>query len=394
MFMKVYQYPSGRGNGSYWTLLSDGEEELKKALPLFDGLHPPMICVNHTSHSEPSTSMVKSNEKFVPVLPRSDIEANISYLSLGNCQSSYQSLDLKSHSSAHSINASDEFVVENTINKNARHFISASENIAYRGKENDASAKQAQLIRPVHLHDHNYAKELDSQEHDELTDEAMESVGKEMVELAVGVWNKGISKDDSSTSPIPKRKKVCHKSKKRYESTASHSGFSQHSAGGVRSTSGNSASFTLPIMERDTALHHMDSCVLTPSKRDLLHADVSKSSFSPSFDCPTTPKQGHSTLQLEQLLISDTYNQSYPYYPSPFTPLNNIFSPFHTDPLEGMKFNTPTNISPLGDLNSFGPLQPELCSLKVLDASRDIGNTPLRPGSLQAFGLHGLTPPP
>ena len=72
MFMKVYQFPPRRGNGSYWTLLPDGEEELKNAYPLFSTLLPPVIDENSAYCRIPATHTVKSKGQFVPVLPQSN----------------------------------------------------------------------------------------------------------------------------------------------------------------------------------------------------------------------------------------------------------------------------------------------------------------------------------
>ena len=71
MFTKVYQYPPRRGNGSYWTLLSDGEEELTKAHPLFTTLLPPIIDAESVYCRTPLTHTVKSRGQYVPVLPQS-----------------------------------------------------------------------------------------------------------------------------------------------------------------------------------------------------------------------------------------------------------------------------------------------------------------------------------
>jgi hypothetical protein len=69
MFTKVHQYPPRRGNGSYWTLLSDGEDELARAHPLFTTLLPPIIDPDSVYCRTPLTHTVKSRGQFMPVLP-------------------------------------------------------------------------------------------------------------------------------------------------------------------------------------------------------------------------------------------------------------------------------------------------------------------------------------
>lgn len=390
MFMKVYQYPPRRGNGSYWTLLSDGEEELKKAVPLFTTLQPPVIDTNSVyHHREPSVHVVKPQGKFVPLLPRSDTTENQSYFSLGSSLSS----DMKIFSSVHSVGPSIEVEVEDDINENAEHFMSAMDCKRMPDGTLHMSAVQLPLSMPIHLHDHNYAKDQSLQEVDELMDR---SVDDEVVELATGVWDQGTSKDaDSFTSRTPKRKRKLPMSYRGRQyslnSTADRTSLKQPCVGGVFCTLEDSPSFTTPTKEQDTSLHLLDSSVLTPIK-SLMDAEGNTMSFSPLYTDHATPKRGKIT---GQLLTSDA--QPISYFHSPFTPLkgsydSGIFSPLHTDPLGGIKFGTPTNMSPLRDLNAFG-LQPEMCPLKVLDSSVGMGSTPLRPGSLHAFGLPGLTPP-
>ena len=72
MFAKVFQYPPRRGNGSYWTLLADGEEELKRAHPLFTTLLPPVIDADSAYCRIPLTHTVKSRGQFTPVLPHTN----------------------------------------------------------------------------------------------------------------------------------------------------------------------------------------------------------------------------------------------------------------------------------------------------------------------------------
>ena len=387
MFMKVYQYPPRRGNGSYWTLLSDGEEELKKAVPLFATLQPPVIDTNCAYHREPSMHVVKSKGKFIPVLPRADLTANLSYFSLESSKFS----DLKRCSSGHSIGASNEVVVDDTIDKNAVNLTNADlDDIDLVEETLAMNGMQLPLTRPVHLQDHNYAKDRFLQVVDELIDRSMDD---EVVEIATEIWDHGEDRnDDCFTSPSPKKKYMPSCRKWRHNplnSTANRTNFKQ--PGVVSCSLGDSPSFTSPTKEQDTSLHLLDSSLLTPIK-SLVDAESSTISFSPLYSNLATPKQEKFS---RLLLTSDA--QPHPYFPSPFTPKGSfdsgIFSPLRNDLLGGIKFSTPTNMSPLGDLNSFGSLQQGLCPLKVLDTSSSTNNTPPRPGSLQAFGLPGLTPP-
>lgn len=85
MFTKVHQYPPRRGNGSYWTLLPEGEEELKRAIPLFSTLQPPVIDEQSVYKHMPSTYKLKSKGQFVPVVPSSGSPAK-PYFGLGTLQ--------------------------------------------------------------------------------------------------------------------------------------------------------------------------------------------------------------------------------------------------------------------------------------------------------------------
>ena len=74
MFTKVHQYPPRRGNGSYWALLSDGEDELARAHPLFTTLLPPVIDPDSVYCRTPLTHIVKSRGQFMPVFPDTNRE--------------------------------------------------------------------------------------------------------------------------------------------------------------------------------------------------------------------------------------------------------------------------------------------------------------------------------
>ncbi|KAL5501967.1 hypothetical protein EMCRGX_G008652 [Ephydatia muelleri] len=90
MFTKVHQYPPRRGNGSYWTLLPEGEEELKRAIPLFSTLQPPVIDERSVYNHMPSTYKLKSKGQFVPVVSGSPVKP---YFALGTSLSQAWSSD-------------------------------------------------------------------------------------------------------------------------------------------------------------------------------------------------------------------------------------------------------------------------------------------------------------
>ena len=394
MFMKVYQYPPRRGNGSYWTLLSDGEEELKKAVPLFATLQPPVIDSNSAYHHEPSTHTVKSKGKFIPVLPRSDSTSSGSSLPYFSVGASNLSAGLR---------ASDDLITSNEI------IVDGCQDTPELCIDQDRrDRKKSSLKRPKHLHDHSYAK-IWPLEEEVFMDGNLEM---EVLELGhtggMGNWDGNISSDNSFCEPsTPKRRRKTQKFQPYYPltSTVNHT----NTAPKLESTSNDnddrsSPSFTTPPKEQDNSLHLLDSSFLTPLKNLVPDVEIGAISFSPLYTNLVTPKRqgGGNSKRPSRVTssLSSTENQSQPFLPSPFTPLktsldSGIFSPLQSDSLStGLKFSTPTNLSslsPLGDLNSsFACLQPEIYSFKTLDNS---GSTPFRPGSLQGLGLPGLTPP-
>lgn len=362
MFMKVFQYPPRRGNGSYWTLLSDGEEELKKAIPLFATLQPPVIDSNSTYHREPSTHTVKSKGKFVPVLPRSDASSGgLPYFSFsGNLSGANSRLDINEVEICESLSASDD-------------------QFDYGGEE-----KFSRLGKRVgHMRDHSYAKSW------HLKEEVREET--EVVELAAGRggMGKGSRWGESFADPsTPKRRLKAVDGERSNPRTSTTDDSTTDPVG--------SPSFTTPPKEQDSSLHLLDSSFLTPLKNMTVpDVEIGTISFSPLYANLITPKPDKIKTRTK------SESSLHPFFPSPLTPLRNtldsgIFSPLHTDCLGGMKFSTPTNsssLSPLADLSAFSSLQPELYSLKVLDNSSSSTNTPIRPGSLQGLGLPGFTPP-
>lgn len=366
--MKVFQYPPRRGNGSYWTLLSDGEEELQKAIPLFATLQPPVIDSNSTYHREPCTHTVKSKGKFVPVLPRSDVSnGNCPYFSVGS--------NLPSSSS-------DEIVIEGS---------SQPESLATSGER--CGYRQSYVGK--HMSDHDYAKSWDLKERERML--RVDTV----VELATGKGEarKGSQCDDSDESFVEETPKKRRKLRGVVKTKPLIPISSISSDGVVRPRScPGSPSFTTPPKEQDNSLHLLDSSFLTPLKNLAVpDVEIGAISFSPLYTNLVTPRREGYTGSL-----APGNTSLHPFFPSPLTPLrtsldSGIFSPLRSDCLGGMKFSTPTNmssLSPLADLSAFSSLQPELYSFKVNSSEGGSGSTtPLRPGSLQGLGLPGLTPP-
>lgn len=389
MFMKVYQYPPRRGNGSYWTLLSEGEEELKKAVPLFATLQPPVIDSNCAYHREPSTHTVKSKGKFVPVLPRSDMSSNgLPYFSIG---SSNFPAGFRTGNNPNFADDANEVVVGDMSGVD----LCTSEQFNFCGKGHLGK-------RPRHLNDHSYAKSWHPEGvmGDSLETKVVELAAGISVETKAAEWDDSAGSDNSFTDPsTPKRKKSIGGSgkQKMYPVTGNAPHIVVKSEGAGTTASRNSPSFTTPPKEQDNSLHLLDSSFLTPLKNNLGVPDVEIGaiSFSPLYANLITPKQDSKKYSSQS--TSDT---SHPFFPSPLTPLKNsldsgVFSPLQSVCLGAIKFSTPTDVnslSPLADLSAFSSLQPELYPFKVLDNSES-GATPLRPGSLQALGLPGLTPP-
>lgn len=389
MFMKVYQYPPRRGNGSYWTLLSDGEEELKKAVPLFATLQPPVIDTNCAYHKEPSTHTVKSKGKFVPVLPRSDFATSgMPYFSVGG-PTSYTS---GSRMTGNPSLAADEVIIGESSDEDPP----IRTGFNYRGKGRLGK-------RPRHLSDHDYAKPWEQgggqgagqgDEQEEVSSGVKQET--EVVELATGRSSgEGKSSEQSFVDrSTPKRKRKLVPSEKPKPCRVVPC-----SRGGGAGEGSSPPFAATPTKDQDTSLHLLDSSFLTPLKNfGVTETDIGPISFSPLYANLVTPKRESTTI----MTSSDTSSSVHPFFPSPLTPLKSsldsgIFSPLRSDLLGGVKFSTPTrmnSLSPLVDLSTLSSLQPELYPLKVLDTSEGAGGTPLRPGSLQAFGLPGLTPPP
>ena len=71
MFQKVYLDPPRRGNGAYWTLLPEGQEEVQRCIKLFSTLQPPVIdelaSAQFPVPSSSSTHTVRSRGLYPPL---------------------------------------------------------------------------------------------------------------------------------------------------------------------------------------------------------------------------------------------------------------------------------------------------------------------------------------
>lgn len=68
MFQKVYLNPPRRGNGAYWTLLMDGQEEVERCIKLFHTLRPPVLDEQsiYNQLGSSSSHVVRSTGQFIP----------------------------------------------------------------------------------------------------------------------------------------------------------------------------------------------------------------------------------------------------------------------------------------------------------------------------------------
>ena len=420
MFMKVYQYPPRRGNGSYWTLLSDGEEELKRAIPLFSTFRPPVIdseCIYNRGAAS-NTHTVRSKGQFIPLLPRSGLTAtNQAYFSVDGTLST-------------AARAQPEEEVTTKV-------VLDSANLEYEAICGSSTKLPSENL-PAHILEHSYAK-LSHVSADALLDSSSES-----------------DKENEGCPPTPKRKKATG----RKPSTSSRlppskaSGVSHPTKGqeqgelhseakeATSDDDSHDGAFQTPPKEQDSSLHLLDSSFLTPLRNLDPGIEIGPISLSPLYTNFITPKRGttpttHSSssakpssdstspvaptrklsptapsLSVTGITIPGSSNPlATSTIPLPLTPLRNftsalgggvgsfdsgIFSPLSSDTFN-VKFSTPI-LSPLADLlqpNTFStPHPPEfLTPLKVLDSSHGSENTPLRVGSLGALGLPGFTPP-
>ena len=255
---------------------------------------------------------------------------------------------------------------------------------------------------PTHLLDHSYAKQLpspDESKGEETNTQAFGDIENTSPNQFTDSWDQNESSFEVPTTP--KRKKMSSISVHlplherntnpvpRFQSTATKPSKRSRPASSLQERV-----CTTPdplAKDHDNSLNLLDSSFLTPVKNLIPDLEINALSLSPLYNF-VTPKRGSTPAYTHANL------------PSPFTPLkpiaptevdSGVFSPLRMDQL---KFSTPLrNLSPLTDLlppNTFStPQDMMLPSLKVFDTSLGLGNTPLRPGSLQALGLPGLTPP-
>lgn len=430
MFMKVYQYPPRRGNGSYWTLLSDGEEELKRAVPLFSTFRPPVIdpeCIYSRSAAS-NTHTVKSKGQFIPLLPRSGLTpTNQAYFSVDGTLSAAARVQQP---------VEEESVTTKVVLDSA--------NLEYEGICGDSSSILPSENLPAHILEHSYAK-LSHVPADGLLDSSSESDKENEGCPPTPKRKKAAGRKPSTSSRLPPSK-VARPSKDQKQGDL-HSEAKELEA----STSDNDSddgAFQTPPKEQDSSLHLLDSSFLTPLRNLDPGIEIGPISLSPLYTNFVTPKRGTTATSYPSSSsakpTSDstaspgapTHNKISPTAPSlsvtgiaaipgssnllatctntiplPLTPLRNftntlgggvgsfdsgIFSPLSSDTFN-VKFSTPI-LSPLTDLlqpNTFStPHPPEfLTPLKVLDSTHGNENTPLRVGSLGALGLPGFTPP-
>ena len=393
MFMKVYQYPPRRGNGSYWTLLPDGEEELKRAVPLFSTFRPPVIDSECIYSRGESTHTVKSRGQFVPLLPRSTLT------STGH---PYFAVSGSLGSGARLQSGEEEVTTEVVLD--SAHLDSDG----VHGLVDREQLKSSDNL-PTHIAEHSYAKLLHAPV-DGLIDSSSDS-----------------ERDKSGCPPTPKRKKSSKKSSSRRQ--ASGEGKSDECGTSRDKCCGEEDGFQTPPKEQDSSLNLLDSSLLTPLRNLGPDVELGPISLSPLYTNFVTPKRGHTHSTPPSSSESEPATSHTPPASSassstgpsasssntqasnslilPLTPLrtftgsvggfdSGIFSPLNPDTFN-IKFSTPI-LSPLTDYlqpNTFStPHPPEfLTPLKVLDSSNGNGNTPLRLGSLEALGLPGFTPP-
>ena len=155
MFAKVFQYPPRRGNGSYWTLLADGEEELKRAHPLFTTLLPPVIDADSAYCRIPLTHTVKSRGQFTPVLPHTNRKLPYFALNSNYFDSKEGAIDAASPILSQSLSSpgnSHEIEVVTATKMTTRKCTKSTAKCAL------SSSLSLSSTTPTHLEEHSYAK--------------------------------------------------------------------------------------------------------------------------------------------------------------------------------------------------------------------------------------------
>ena len=268
-------------------------------------------------------------------------------------------------------------------------------------REGKRKRKGARPTTSSHLLEHSYAKVLPSPDEREGGEENTH-VFSHIENVSPNRFGDSWDQDESSFEvPLtPKRKKTSSISVHRplherntnpvprFHSTATKPTKNSHTADNAPVHG-----FATPTsFSRDHGLNLLDSSFLTPVKNLIPDLEINALSLSPLYNF-VTPKRGSTPANARVSLPSPFTTPIKPLAPTEVD--SGVFSPLRMDQL---KFSTPLrNLSPLTDLlppNTFStPQDTALPSLKVFDTSLGLGSTPLRPGSLQALGLPGLTPP-
>ena len=402
MFMKVYQYPPRRGNGSYWTLLSDGEEELKRAIPLFTTLHPPVIDSESVYNRQTNTQTIKTKGQFIPLLPRSGSTNTAQPYFAVDGSNTVTTASTTLASGVQGVQSDEVFATTDVV------VDSLTETDSY---NEDLSTCEE---RPKHLADHNYVRF---------------SAFKSQADTIVSIPPEIHVLDESSDSlhkyqcsSTPKRRKtsMARPSISKSEKYVTVSNDTQEVSvqnGNSGKPTFSSSFFALNTPSREQqqndSLNLLDSSFLTPLTKLTPEIDnIGPISLSPLYTNFVTPhrSRSESSISVSQSVVPLTSSMTsslsqQPTLSSPFTPLRNtdsgVFSPFRSSDNLLFRFSTPARsaLSPLTDLfpsNTLNtPHSVDMFSpFKGLDASSGIGTTPIRLGSLQALGLPGLTPPP
>lgn len=376
MFMKVYQYPPRRGNGSYWTLLSDGEDELKRAIPLFSTFQPPLIDDNCVYNRVPITYTVKSRGQFVPVLPRSNGAL---------CNQPYFSRSESFVGASSMVLPQEEVVV-----------LQSSEEVLIDSEKSQIKSTPSTLNHygtPDHLLDHSYAKQLPGGSYS-LSRSAMNNL------------DSSVDSEATVEAPsTPKHKRLVDTPMKRPNRSSRVRTSTNRKESHCKSPLSNppsSSVVAMPSKDEDISLSFLNSSFVTPLKEYLKNIEIGSQSISLSPLFANFVSPAHSNTPQRPSSSSNTASS----LPSPMTPLNapnidsGIFTPFRpNDSLESlsMKCSTPLKLlSPITDFlppNTFSSPHQDLPSLKVLDSSTGSSETPVRLGSLHLLGLPGFTPP-
>ena len=358
MFMKVYQCPPRRGNGSYWTLLSDGEDELKRAVPLFSTLQPPIIDQTSIYNHMPSTHTVRSKGQYVPILPSTLAGATIHPFFSEVVQETHPLSDC----------------------------VSVSTMTGFRGKSpvfsRPGRALSNKITYPPNRFDRAGGDSPCLSESDDsfCRDDERPSTPKRrrLSEISVHV---PLRERDGNQPRLP--------------ATSRHIGTAASRHVGATTSRHDGAAGTLrPSVEphqQDASL--LDSSFLTPMKDIVPDVELDTISLSPLYNF-VSPHTGGTPLSLASPFNFNPFRASNTSYSQPSVSADSgVFSPLKVD---GLRFSTPLKgFSPLTDLalpGTFGTPQNDIYLMpRFLESSSD--GTPTRRGSLQPLSLLGFTPP-